>query len=107
VVAVAVVTLSLGWIVTGGTAERQAVERASEAVVSALAPICVHQAIADPKYGALMTPINDASYWQRGNMVVEAGWANMPGSDKAFSGVAEECARVLVDKYATKQAATK
>ena len=36
-------------------------------------------------------------YWKRGDFVQNQGWATMPGEKISDSGVADECARRLVE----------
>jgi alpha/beta superfamily hydrolase len=94
-VVLAIVGFSWGGWVTGGTATRNAAAASHDAVVAALAPICVErfreQADAVVKTDALVK----TSSWERGNMVEKSGYATMPGSKMADSDVARACAELL------------
>ena len=85
---------SFGWTL-GGTAERMATERAQNAVVSVLAPICVekfrHQVDASTK----LIEFNKVSSWDRRSIIEKSGWATAPGSDTANSAVVTACAEQL------------
>ena len=85
---------SFGWTL-GGTAERMATERAQNAVVSVLAPICVekfrHQVDASTK----LIEFNKVPSWDRRSIIEKGGWATPPGSDTANSAVVTACAEQL------------
>ena len=95
-IALAIVGFSWGGWVTGGTAGKQAAAAAHDAVVMALAPICVErfrgQTDAAAKTDAL---VKNSSSWDRGNMVEKSGFATMPGSATTDSDVARACAELL------------
>ena len=96
--AVVTIAIGFGW---GGwhlhsKSEKLAQQRADEAVVAALAPICVdkfrHAKDADANLGKL----NAISYsWEKGTYVSAGGWATMPGNSEPNSAVAQACAEVL------------
>lgn len=83
-----------GWV-TGGSAKAMAAEAADSAVISALVPICVSQAMADPDSATKLTAIKGQSSFKRSDGVVEAGWATMPGSTEANKVLARACATEL------------
>jgi hypothetical protein len=90
-VAVAIAGFTWGGWVTGGTAESMATAEAKAAVVAALAPICLAQAKSDPQSPATMAKLKETSNYQRGSIVMEAGWATMPGSTEPNRAVADAC----------------
>ena len=94
-VAVMIAGLSFGTIVLGSKATSMANDKAHAAVVAALAPICVFQAKADPTLDETMTKIKDAGGYSRGRMVMDAGWATMPGETDPNRAVADACAEAL------------
>ncbi len=75
-----------GWV-TGGTASGMT----DDAVVAALAPVCVEQARIDPARTAKIALITAANTRQRAAAVMEAGWATMPGQDAPNAAVAAAC----------------
>lgn len=83
-----------GWM-TAEAASRSAGVRASEEVVAALLPICVIQAEADVKYTARIARLKDQASYQQSQIVVDAGWATMPGSEKPHLALSRECAKKL------------
>jgi hypothetical protein len=83
-----------GWT-TAGTAERTAEQRASNAVIAALAPICVSQF---QNAGDTMTKqeeLKKVAHYDRESFVEKAGWATMPGSENANKGVGKACAELI------------
>lgn len=98
-VALAITGFSWGGWVTGGKAEAIASERARDAVVAALAPICVAQARRDPQLAITVAKLKDTSTYQRGPIVMEAGWATMPGSTEPDRAVANACMSVLAADF--------
>lgn len=78
------------------SAQDLAEDTAEQAVVDALAPICVAQAQNDPEYEAKVGELQDisSSYRQR-TFVEEAGWANFAGTDEVNSDVVRACTQIL------------
>ena len=83
-----------GWI-TGGTAEREAGERARAAVVSVLAPICADRFLQQADVATNLAALNKANSWDRDTVVEKSGFATMPGSKDSTIGVARACAEIL------------
>ena len=83
---------SLGWTL-GSTAEKIATQRAQDAVVAVLAPICVekfqHQADAATK---LIEFKKVSSSWDRRSIIEKGGWATVAGIDAPSSAVVTACA---------------
>lgn len=83
-----------GWM-TAGTAERTAEDRATSAVVAALAPICVSQFQLAGDTMTKQEELKKISVYERQSFVEKAGWATMPGSANADPGVAKACADLI------------
>ena len=83
-----------GWM-TAGTAERTAENRATTAVVAALAPICVSQFRLAGDTMTKQDELKKISVYDRQSFVEKAGWATMPGSPNADPGVAKACADLI------------
>jgi len=82
-----------GWQLQG-TAEKMADQRATEAVVAVLAPICVDKFQHAADATATLVALKAADSWKREDFVEKGGWATFPGS--APNGdVAEACAKML------------
>jgi pimeloyl-ACP methyl ester carboxylesterase len=91
----AIVGFSWGGWVTGSTAEAKAEQRASSAVVAALAPICVVQFKSAGDATAKQEELKKISSWDQKSFVEKAGWATMPGSTESNPEVARACADLI------------
>lgn len=98
-VALAIVGFSWGGWVTGGTANRMASDQARIEVVAALVPICIEQSKLDPQAAATLALLEEASSYKRSDMLMETGWATMPGSSDPNSAVARACMDRLADQF--------
>ena len=85
-----------GWTL-GSTAMQNADKQTDAAVVLALAPICVDKFQASPDQEANLAALNGQASYKRTGFIEDGGWAILPGSDKAGSGVAKACAKLLMD----------
>ena len=79
--ALAVVGFSWGGWVSRASAELLATEKASTAVASALAPICLENFRRSADAPAKLVELKKASSWEQAGFVEKAGWAKMPGYD--------------------------
>jgi hypothetical protein len=93
----AIVGFSWGGWVTGHTAESTASDRASTAVVAALAPICAERFKSAENSATNMTALTKLDSWSRGDYVEKGGWSTWPGkTDPAqITAVAKACATLL------------
>jgi hypothetical protein len=91
----AIVGFTFGGWTTAGTAERTAQDRASNAVVAALAPICLSQFRLTADAMIRQEELKKVSMYDRESVVAKAGWATMPGSADANPGVAKACADLI------------
>ena len=98
-VALTVVGFSFGGWVTSAKAERMASERAKSEVVAALVPICVVQAQQDPQSEQRMASLRDAASYKRRDVVIDAGWATMPGQTAPDRAVASACLDRLAAEF--------
>ena len=83
-----------GWML-GSSAKTLADNTASSAVVAAVAPICVDQFQRSADAAANLTALKKTDTWQQAAYVEKGGWAVMPGSKAADSGVSQACAALL------------
>ena len=99
--AVALSTVGFAWggWVTGGTAEKMVSKQARQDVVAALVPICVEQSNQDPQAAETLARLKDTSSYQRSNLLMETGWATMPGSSEPDRDVARACMGVLAAQF--------
>ena len=92
-----IVVFWTGWVVTSSTAEDKGKQMAKEVVLEQLIPICVAQYLKDPNKVERFAEMKEKSYWQRDDYVVEIGWAKMPGSKSLVRGVADKCAKHIIE----------
>jgi hypothetical protein len=83
--------------VTGGTARKESAAAVRDAVVVALAPICVDRFSRQPDAATKITELSKASTWDRSNVIAKSGFATMPGAKEADSDVARACAEILAN----------
>jgi hypothetical protein len=97
--ALAIVGFTWGGWVTGGTAKEMAADQAKLEVVAALVPICIQQSGQDPQVVETLALLKDADSYKRGDMLMNAGWATMPGSSEPNRNVAKACMKVLAAQF--------
>lgn len=78
------------WMTTGN-----ANQMTKAAVAEVFAEICVAQARSAPDAEVALKELAELSRYKQSNFVETSGWATMPGSDSATSGVAALCANKL------------
>jgi len=95
--AIATLVIGFGWggWMLGGSAKTLADNTASSAVVAAIAPICVDQFQRSADAANNLTELKKTDSWQQAAYVEKGGWAVMPGSKAADSGVPQACAALL------------
>jgi hypothetical protein len=98
-VALAIVGFSWGGWVTGGTADKMASDHARKEVVAALVPICLEQSKQDPQLTQTLAQLQAANNYKRSDMLMEAGWATMPGSSDPNRAVASACMEKLAAQF--------
>jgi hypothetical protein len=96
-VALAVVGFGWGGWLTGGKAEAAALMRVNDAVVVALAPVCVDKFQRAGNSAANLAALRKVETWSQGDFVEKGGWATVPGtnSSERVSAVARACAVLL------------
>ena len=95
--ALAILGFSWGGWVTGGSAKASADNRATSAVVAALAPICLIQFQQKPDSAMQLVELKKVKPYDQTSFVEKAGWATMPGSAAPSSGVAKACATLIAN----------
>src|SRR2546423_13396387 len=95
--ALAIVGFSWGGWITGGKAEATALIRINDAVVVALAPVCVDKFQRAGDASANLAALKKIDTWSQGDFVEKGGWAIVPGtnSSERVSAVARACAVLL------------
>ena len=97
-VVLAIVGFNWGGWVTGGKAQSMARTQVDEAVIGALAPLCVTKFEASADVATQRAALTKLEPWTRGEFVEKGGWASVAtGSPPARStAVAQACASLLV-----------
>lgn len=96
-VIVAIVGFTWGGWVTGKKAEAAAVERVTDAVVTALAPICVEKFNQSNDSTANLAALKALDSWSRGEYVQKGGWATFAtgSTPEQTLAVSNACASLL------------
>jgi hypothetical protein len=96
-VALAIVGFSWGGWVTASTAEATALIRVDDAVVAALAPVCVDKFQHASEAADNLAALKKVETWSQGDFVEKGGWATLPGtlSPERTAAVAKACAVLL------------
>ncbi len=97
--AIAIAGFSWGGWMTGSSAREMAADNAKLEVVAALVPICVEQSKLDPQAAVTLAELQQARSYQRNTMIMEAGWATMPGSSEPDRSVATACMERLAAQF--------
>lgn len=98
-IALAVVGFSWGGWVTAGTADKMAANQARTEVVAALVPICLEQSKHDPQLAETLAVLKAADNYKRRDMLIETGWATMPGASDTNRNVASACMEKLAAQF--------
>ena len=98
-VAITIIGFSASWVVSGSTATEMANTQSKDAVITALAPICVAQFKTQTPNNQTMqlAALKEESSYKRDDFVVEGGWATMPDRKEPNSVVAAMCATKLTE----------
>jgi len=100
-VAVAALTMIIGFTwggwVTGGSAADRAETAADEAVASLAADICYNRFMSDPQVATNLKALKDESSYARKGLVEDGGWVTLGGREKPISGAANLCASKLAE----------
>jgi hypothetical protein len=95
--ALAIVGFAWGGWTTGGKAEASAQIRVDDAVVAALAPVCVDRFQHATQAPDNLVALKKVDQWSQGEFIEKGGWAVLPGthSSQRVSAVAKACAVLL------------
>lgn len=93
--ALAIIGFNWGNWYTGGAAKNMADDKAREAVIAVLAPICAEQFKKGADATAQHAALKKETSWSRGTFIEKGGWATFPGQKTSTSGVAPACAEML------------
>ncbi len=79
-----------GWT-TAGSAGEMARNFAAEEVTLAMVPVCLKRSQVDTERAAKLAILQDASSFQRRKIMMETGWATLPGTDAPSWDLADAC----------------
>jgi hypothetical protein len=98
--AIAITVAGFAWFgwTTGSTAETMAKTRASDAVIVALAPVCVERFQRAGGATAKLAELKKVDTWSQGDFIEKGGWATVTGAPPTdqVTAVARACATLLV-----------
>lgn len=96
-VALAIVGFAWGGWTTAGKAELATRTQVDEAVVGALAPVCVERFQRAGDAPARLAALKEINEYERSSFIEKGGWAGVPGKDMPdrLSAVARACATLL------------
>ncbi|MEF8889406.1 MAG: hypothetical protein V5A14_05120 [Desulfohalobiaceae bacterium] len=95
-----ILMFSTGWVVTSSTAKQKAQEQAEKAVDKQMAEICLYQFKHADDHQQKLKKMEEMEYnWDRAEYIRKQGWASMPGEDSSSSGVADNCAKKIMNMY--------
>ncbi len=83
-----------GWM-TGGRISDREIEFARAEIITALVPYCVDRARSDPQFQSILDRIKTAGSSNGVRILVQAGWALKPASERTDYGVANACMKSL------------
>jgi hypothetical protein len=87
---------SSGHITTSANADRLVRESANEAEALAILPYCVANFRDSANAKANIAALEKANHWERGQFILEGGWAKAPDGKSRGSLVADACADELL-----------
>ncbi|WP_319566945.1 hypothetical protein [Cohaesibacter marisflavi] len=90
-VCVSVVGFSWGGWMTASASNKMAMSMAHDDVIAALVPVCLDQSEKDLNRQATLTKVNSASSYNRRDVVMDSGWATVPGAEKPNRDLAQAC----------------
>lgn len=90
-IAITIVGFTWGGWVTASKAEKLASDMAQQEVVRAMVPICVERSHADPNGAETLSNLKEAASYQQDDVVMDAGWATMPGEQNPSRPLALAC----------------
>jgi hypothetical protein len=96
-VAMAIVGFGWGGWTTAGTAEANTKVRVNDAIVAALAPVCVDKFQHATDASANLVALKKVDKWSQGDFIEKGGWAAVPGTtpSERSSALANACAALL------------
>ncbi len=94
-ISLAIVGFGYGGWVTGGSSQQLASNASNQAVIAALAPICVSGFKAQDDAARKVTELLAISTWSRGDAVEKSGFAAIPGNEARKGDIARACADIL------------
>ncbi len=97
-VAIMIVGFSWGGWVTGSKADKMASDRADVEVVKAFVPVCVAMSISDPNAAITLAELEKAQSYKRDDVIMDSGWATMPGASSPSRQLALACIEKIMEK---------
>jgi len=86
-----------GWVVTSTTAENEGKKLVKAAILENFVPICVEQYLQDSNKVEKYAELKEKVYYLRDDYVKKNGWSTMPGAKSSVRGVADKCAKHIIE----------
>jgi hypothetical protein len=83
-----------GWETASGSAKR-ASAATRLALTDAMVPVCLDRSTRDPSRAQRLALLEQASLSTRRDLLMDTGWATMPGQDMADRDIAQACLAAL------------
>ena len=97
VIGLLIVIFWTGWVVTSTTAENEGKKLVKAAILENFVPICVEQYLQDSNKVEKYAELKEKAYYLRDDYVKKSGWATMPGAKFPIRGVADKCAKQIIE----------
>ncbi len=101
------ILFSSGHVTTSENAARLSRESANEAEALAILPYCVANFRDSADVKANIAALQKANHWERGQFIMEGGWAKAPDGQTRGSQVANACADELLANAETAEKTSK
>ena len=85
----------MGWTLDS-TVTKIAKRQADTAVTAALASVCAAEFRSAPDAGVRLASLEKTERYSRGEVLVKAGFATLPGSNEPNQSIASACAELLI-----------
>ncbi len=97
-IAITIVGFTWGGWITSSKADKIASDRAQTEVVKAFVPVCVARSKTDPNAAKILADLEKAQSYQRDDVMMDSGWATLPGAGSPSRPLALACIEIVMAK---------
>lgn len=94
-IALSIVGFSWGGWETGRSSAKRAAMETKSAMIAAMVPVCLDKSTRDPSREARLALLAQAGSSSRRELMMDTGWATMPGSQEPDRDIAQACLDAL------------